>query len=133
MDIGKIISNRRKELGLTLEEVGKSVGVGKSTVLKWENGYISNMRRDKIALLAKVLKMNPTELLGDEEHNDYDNTIVLSEHEKELIIAYRSNSAMQSAVDKLLNVPASGISIAEDISETIRKIESVSKADISKK
>lgn len=111
MDIGKIISNRRKELGLTLEEVGKSVGVGKSTVLKWENGYISNMRRDKIALLAKVLKMNPTELLGDEERNNYDSTIVLSEHERALIIAYRSNLAMQSAVDKLLGI--------EDSNETI--------------
>lgn len=111
MDIGKIISNRRKELGLTLEEVGKSVGVGKSTVLKWESGYISNMRRDKIALLAKVLKMNPTELLCDEERDDYDNSIVLSDHEKALIIAYRSNPTMQSAVDKLLGI--------EDASEAL--------------
>jgi len=108
MDIGKIISNRRKELGLTLEEVGKSVGVGKSTVLKWESGYISNMRRDKIALLARVLKMNPTELLCDGERDDYDNSIILSNHEKALIIAYRSNSAMQSAVDKLLGIEVTG-------------------------
>lgn len=66
MSIGKIISNRRKELGLTLEEIGSFVGVGKSTVQKWESGYISNMRRDKIALLAKVLKMNPAELIDDD-------------------------------------------------------------------
>lgn len=66
MSIGEIISSRRKELGLTLEDVGNFVGVGKSTVLKWENGYISNMKRDKIALLAKVLQINPTELIDDE-------------------------------------------------------------------
>lgn len=66
MNIGDIISTRRKELGLTLEEVGNFVGVGKSTVQKWESGYISNMRRDKIALLAKVLKMNPAELIDDD-------------------------------------------------------------------
>ena len=59
MDIGKMINQRRTELKLTLEQVGQAVGVGKSTVKKWEDGYISNMRRDKIALLAKVLKMNP--------------------------------------------------------------------------
>lgn len=66
MNIGEKISSKRKALGLTLEEVGNAVGVGKSTVLKWENGYISNMRRDKIALLARVLKMNPTELIEDD-------------------------------------------------------------------
>jgi transcriptional regulator with XRE-family HTH domain len=47
-EIGQLIYNRRKELGLTMEEVGKAVGVSKSTVKKWENGLISNMRRDKI-------------------------------------------------------------------------------------
>ncbi|MBE7032911.1 MAG: helix-turn-helix domain-containing protein [Ruminococcaceae bacterium] len=58
------IEKRRKELGLTLEAVGKYVGVGKSTVKKWETGYIENMKRDKIALLAKVLKVSPLEIMG---------------------------------------------------------------------
>ena len=48
MDIGKMINQRRTELKLTLEQVGQAVGVGKSTVKKWEDGYISNMRRDKM-------------------------------------------------------------------------------------
>lgn len=59
MELGDKIKNRRLELGLTLEEVGKMVGVGKSTVMKWETGYIENMKRDKIALLAKALKVSP--------------------------------------------------------------------------
>lgn len=58
-DIGKIIHSRRLSLGLTLEEVGQAVGVGKSTVKKWEDGFISNMKRDKIALLAEVLQVSP--------------------------------------------------------------------------
>ena len=37
-EIGNLIYDRRKELGLTLEEVGNAVGVSKSTVKKWENG-----------------------------------------------------------------------------------------------
>ena len=65
-DIGKKMFERRKELGLTLEEVGDAVGVGKSTVRRWENGMIRNMGRDKIAALAKVLQMNPVEFVpGD--------------------------------------------------------------------
>lgn len=65
--IGLIISNRRKELGLTLEEVGNAVGVSKSTVKKWETGYISNMRRDRINALAKILKLNPNVLIDESD------------------------------------------------------------------
>ena len=50
------LKERRKELNLTLEDVGNYVGVGKSTVRKWENGDIANMKRDKIVSLAKILK-----------------------------------------------------------------------------
>jgi transcriptional regulator with XRE-family HTH domain len=55
------IKKRRLELGLTLEEVGKAVGVSKSTVRKWETGYIGNMKRDKIGKLATVLKISPAD------------------------------------------------------------------------
>ncbi len=63
LNIGELIYNRRKELKLTLEDVGNAVGVGKSTVKKWEDGYISNMRRDRIAKLAEVLQLNPVALI----------------------------------------------------------------------
>lgn len=65
MQIGKIIEARRKELGYSLEEVGKAVGVGKSTVKKWESGAIANMRRDKIALLAEKLNLDPALFIDD--------------------------------------------------------------------
>ncbi len=70
MTIGEIISYRRKELGLTLEDIGKAVGVGKSTVKKWESGYISNMRRDRIALLANVLQIDPSVLINAEKNGE---------------------------------------------------------------
>ena len=70
MDIGSIIRSRRLELGLTLEEVGSYVGVGKSTVKKWESGYIKNIKRDKIALLAEVLKLSPLTFITGEIDND---------------------------------------------------------------
>lgn len=63
MEIGKILYDRRKELGLTLEEVGNIVGVGKSTVRKWEQGMIQNIKRDKIEALSQALKMSPISLV----------------------------------------------------------------------
>ena len=61
---GDHLKRRRLELNMTLEEVGKVVGVGKSTVRKWETGDIENMKRDKIALLAKALRTSPLYIMG---------------------------------------------------------------------
>ena len=42
LNLGDKIKERRLELDLTLEEVGNIVGVTKSTVMKWESGFIEN-------------------------------------------------------------------------------------------
>jgi repressor LexA len=93
MDIGKMINQRRTELKLTLEQVGQAVGVGKSTVKKWEDGYISNMRRDKIALLAKVLKMNPVSFITGEFKEEEDQAIPLPQTNVFMLPVYDSISA----------------------------------------
>lgn len=63
-DIGRRIRYLRDVHELTLEQVGDVVGVGKSTVRKWETGEIANMRRDKIAKLAEALHTTPAYLMG---------------------------------------------------------------------
>lgn len=62
-DIKERIKNRRLELGLTLEEVARKVGVSKPTVLRWESGDIANMRSDKISKLADALLTTPSYLM----------------------------------------------------------------------
>ena len=62
--MGVRIKKLRLENNMTLEELGNKVGVGKSTVRKWENGMIANMRRDKIAKLAEALNVSPAYLMG---------------------------------------------------------------------
>lgn len=127
MNIGELIRNRRIELKLTLEEVGNMVGVSKSTVKKWEDGYISNMKRDKIALLAKALQIEPVSLITGElitTSLENDSSFVLSEHEKNLISAYRDKPEMQPAVDKLLGIEtAPAKNIGKDIAETVIKTQ----------
>lgn len=66
MTIGGKIKALRLEKGMSLEELGKCVGVSKSTVQKWESGYIANMKRDKISLLAKVLGVSPNTFIDDD-------------------------------------------------------------------
>ena len=67
MQIKDLIKARREELGLTYEALGKLVGVGKSTVRKWETGMIENMRRDNIIALSKALNISPSILMGWED------------------------------------------------------------------
>lgn len=64
MEMGEKIKMLREQKSMTLEELGNKVGVGKSTVRKWENGMIANMRRDKIAKIANALDCSPAYLLG---------------------------------------------------------------------
>lgn len=67
MDLGEKIKELREKNDMTLEELGDRVGVGKSTVRKWETGEIANMRRDKIALVAHALNVSPSFLMGWDE------------------------------------------------------------------
>lgn len=69
MEMGQKIYNLRTKKGLTLEELGNMVGVGKSTVRKWENGMIANMKRDKILKVSEVLGTTPAYLMGWEEED----------------------------------------------------------------
>lgn len=64
MEIKDLIREKRQELGLTYEQLGNLIGVGKSTVRKWETGMIENMRRDNIIALSKALNISPAILMG---------------------------------------------------------------------
>lgn len=109
MEVGQLIKQRRLELKLTLEDVGNAVGVGKSTVKKWEDGYIANMKRDKIAALADILQISPILLMGCE--NDTARSVTtkiinfnLSADEIALINAYRSKPQMHEAIKAILDI-----------------------------
>ena len=65
-DFNDLIKNRRIELGLTQLDIAKATSVSEATVSRWESGQISNMRRSKIAALAKVLQLSPSTLMGIE-------------------------------------------------------------------
>ena len=70
MEIKDALKKRRLELGLTLLDVANKIGVSEATVSRWESGNIANMRRDKIAMLAKTLKISPAIIMGWEEEDE---------------------------------------------------------------
>ena len=110
------LRSRRMELGLTLEEVGDKVGVGKSTVRKWEQGLIDNMKRDKIALLANALKVSPLELILDDYSNESHNisTIYnqLNQPRKEKVYSFAEHQLKEQRKIYNLGSTAAGPALA---------------------
>ena len=85
--MGMRINRLRLKNNMTLEELGNKVGVGKSTVRKWENRMIANMRQDKIAKLAAALNVSPSYLMGwnESESTDQSTTDTSTEYDLKVI------------------------------------------------
>lgn len=63
-DTGIRIRNRRKDIGLTQEELGKRIGVTKATINKYETGVVINLRRPTVEKIAVALEVDPGYLMG---------------------------------------------------------------------
>jgi len=64
------LKKRRIELGLTMLEVAKMVGVSEATISRYESGNIKNMRKDRIAKYASALKVAPAVFLELEDKSE---------------------------------------------------------------
>lgn len=105
--MGEIIKKLRIENDMTLEELGDKVGVGKSTVRKWENGIIANMKRDKIAKVASVFGVSPTYLMGWEDHKEIETVasaldLVYNDKNIQLITEKCSHLKNEASIKRLL-------------------------------
>lgn len=67
MTLGNKIKYLRQQSALTLDELGKKLGVSGQTVFKYENGLIENLSINKIALMAKIFQVSPAYLMGWKE------------------------------------------------------------------
>ena len=65
LEIGQFLKKRRIELGYTLEKVASQCDVASSTVLRWESGEISRIKRYHIYMLSKVLCIPVWAIIGD--------------------------------------------------------------------
>lgn len=64
---GILIKEKRKEKGLTLQNVADHLGLSKMTVSKWENGHVQNIRRDNLIPLCDLLGISPIQLIDSVE------------------------------------------------------------------
>lgn len=66
------IKSKRKEAGLTQEELAQKLGLQKSAIAKYENGRVKNIKRSVIANMAKILGCSPMYLMDLDMPTDGD-------------------------------------------------------------
>jgi transcriptional regulator with XRE-family HTH domain len=62
-----LAQQRRKEMGLSLAELGGLVGVDASTLYRWESGEFEPRSIDKLRDWARVLSVPVADLLAEPE------------------------------------------------------------------
>ncbi len=96
-EIGQNIATRRKELGMTQEELAQKMGYkSKSTINKIELGK-NDIPQSKISMFAKVLETTPGQLMGWEEVQNKNDDIT------DIIVHLRTDKDFFETV-KLLHV-----------------------------
>lgn len=76
-ELGKRLKKSRFELDLTLKELGKMVNLHESTIKRYEDGEIKTLDIEKIKAFSKALKVSPVYLLGWEDVDEYNNSILV--------------------------------------------------------
>ncbi|MDF2984935.1 MAG: transcriptional repressor DicA [Eubacterium sp.] len=67
MTTGERIRARRKEINVSPDELADKIGVSRSTIFRWENGFIEKMPVDKLVPIARVLQTTVGYLMGWED------------------------------------------------------------------
>lgn len=122
MEIKDIIKNRRLELGLTMKELATKIGVSESAVSRWESGNISNMKRDKVALLSKVLGIPLDVLMGwdlDEASNDHSDEYLFDDDARDLAQFLFDHPEYKSVFDAVRKVKKDDIQFVKDFMERV--------------
>ena len=88
MSIYERIKNRRKELGLSAEDVASALNVSRATVYRYESSDIEKFPTASLEPLANVLKCSPAYLMGwDSAPNS--SSVVMDADELSLIRSFR--------------------------------------------
>lgn len=97
-DIMKRMKTRREELNMSYQTLSEKVGISKSTLQRYETGYIKNMPVDKLEEIANALKISPLYLMGWENK-----ATTPSKDSYELLLINKASKLNTKGKIKLLN------------------------------
>lgn len=110
---GAILRQARENAGLSVEEVSvKLSALGFKVSPKTLYGYENDVSTPKISLFMTMCKLYRVTDIYSTFHmrdNSEPTQLVLSSHERQVILAYRAKPSRREAVDLLLEVDAEAI------------------------
>ena len=97
------IKNRRLALELSYQDLSDATGISKSTLQRYETGFIKKVPINQMEVLAKALHVTPAYLMGWEESSP--TPLPLTQQEETHIKKYRQLDADgKERVDYVLNM-----------------------------
>lgn len=126
------LKQRRLELGLTMLEVAKIVGVSEATISRYESGNIKNMRRDRINKYAKALNIDASLLIDevewDKEAEEFEKQLSDdSEWLKKYLKERFSDEEVPTAYELILQLPKFNREGLEKIIDRMNELSEVKK------
>ncbi len=104
MNVGQRMKARRKELKISADEIAKELGVSRSTIFRYEKGDIEKLPTQNLAVIAKVLKTTPEELMGWETSQEDITTIYNKLEPKRQKKVYSFAEAQLHSQNKVINL-----------------------------
>lgn len=98
MNIGLRIKERRKELKMSADELGRKLGKDRSTIYRYEKGDIENLPLDILEPIANALETTPQYLMGWENVQKKSGTI------SDAVLRMKTDSEFFSLVETMLEL-----------------------------
>lgn len=111
-NIGYRIKEKRKELKMSADELGKRLGKDRSTIYRYEKGDIENLPLDILEPIAKALNTTPAYLLGWEQVQQKNSILA------DLTIRMRTDEEFCSIVEGLNKLDTAQLASIKQIVET---------------
>lgn len=111
MTVGERIKMRRKELGLSADQVAERVGVNRATIYRYESDEIKNMGTDALIPLAAALRTTPAWILmgGDDDLDDQDDLMasverLFNERPEARVLFSKAKNASDEDFEKIITI-----------------------------
>ena len=75
--VGDRIKEQRELIKMSQVELAEKMGVSKQTLYKYENNVVTNIPSDKIQIVAQILDISPSYLMGWEDNLSTDNADII--------------------------------------------------------
>lgn len=98
MNIGQRIKQRRKELKMSADELGKRLGKDRSTIYRYEKGDIENLPLDILEPIAAALQTTPQFLMGWDKVQKKNNVL------SDIILKMNEDAELLEMVETLSNL-----------------------------